>query len=120
VLIVFYSRAIQQNLVKNDPKFRIIISSNTNGEFLMQLSLEVLTSLIHPIVAVDRVLQSLLKLNFHDFVRVGCIKKIAKTVLPYTAQQLKSSNEDLKELNLLLKEGRLSETEQKGTVQYLF
>jgi hypothetical protein len=73
--------------------------------------------LIHILlVAVDRVLQSLLKLDYHDFVRVGCLKKIAKAILPYTAQQLKSSNEDLKELNGMLKEGTLSDSEQKGTL----
>ena len=54
--------------------FRILVSSNTN-------------------VAVDRVLISLFKLDFKSFVRVGSLRKISKTILPFTAQQIKSSNE---------------------------
>ena len=73
VLILFYYRAVKEKLVDH-PQFRVLVSSNTN-------------------VAVDRVLQGLLKLDFHDFVRVGCLKKIARSVLPYTAQQIKSSND---------------------------
>jgi hypothetical protein len=54
--------------------FRILVSSNTN-------------------VAVDRVLISLFKLDFKSFVRVGSLRKISKIILPFTAQQIKSSNE---------------------------
>ena len=53
-------------------------------------------------VAVDRILLSLKELGFHDFIRVGSLKKIAKPILQYTASKSKSS--DLKELNEMLLE----------------
>jgi hypothetical protein len=73
VLIIFYHRAVTSGFLEPE-NFRILVSSNTN-------------------VAVDRVLLSLLKLDFNSFVRVGSLRKISKTILPFTAQQIKSSNE---------------------------
>lgn len=61
-------------------------------------------------VAVDRILLSLLEMDFNDFARVGSIKKIAKPVLNYTCS--KSKNNDLKELNEML-----AETEDEGERQ---
>jgi hypothetical protein len=42
---------------------------------------------------VDRILLSLLELGFKNLVRVGNIKKIAKFILPYTAQLRSDNNE---------------------------
>lgn len=71
-----------------DLNFKILVSSNTN-------------------VAVDRVLLSLLKLDFKSFVRVGSLRKISKSILPYTAQQIKSNNEGKSILKLM---GRFKRT----------
>ncbi|KAJ3038279.1 hypothetical protein HDU99_010319, partial [Rhizoclosmatium hyalinum] len=67
-------------------------------------------------VAVDQILQTLLSLEFTDFVRIGSIKKISKAILPYTLQQLKSSNDDLKELRAMLKADGL-DVGQKRSLQ---
>jgi hypothetical protein len=47
-------------------------------------------------VAVDQILQTLLKLGFDHFIRIGSMKKIAKSLLPYTAKARLSSNEGKK------------------------
>ncbi|KAJ3297147.1 hypothetical protein HK104_000803 [Borealophlyctis nickersoniae] len=57
--------------------------------------------------------QGLLKLGFDDFVRVGSLKKMAKQVLPYAAQA-KNVNDDLKELESMLKDEGLTASEKKG------
>ncbi len=64
------------------PKFKILMSSNTN-------------------VAVDRVLMSLKDLGFTRFVRVGNLKRVARSLLRYTCQNQSS---DVEELQRLLKE----------------
>ncbi|XP_074607425.1 uncharacterized protein LOC141860282 isoform X2 [Acropora palmata] len=71
---------------------KILISSTTN-------------------VAVDRILLSLLEMGFEEFVRVGSIRKIAKPVLPYSVHSTGSDNQELKELQALLK-GDLTPTER--------
>ena len=85
------------------------------------------------IVAVDRILKGLLKLGFRDFVRIGSIKKISKSILPFTSQQFKSSVEgmifqlfiefsfssyffclvDINELNLMLETEDLTPDEKE-------
>ena len=65
-------------------KLKLLISSTTN-------------------VAVDRVLHGLLDLGFDDFVRVGSVKKIAKRILPYSVHASDHEDQELKELNDLLK-----------------
>ncbi|XP_068706006.1 5'-3' DNA helicase ZGRF1-like isoform X2 [Montipora foliosa] len=62
-------------------------------------------------VAVDRILLSLLDMGFEDFVRVGSIRKIAKPVLPYSVHSTGSDNQELKELQALLK-GQLTPAER--------
>ena len=91
VLILFFHKATTLGYLNMDPPLRIIISSNTN-------------------VAVDRVLQSVLKCGFTDFVRIGSLKKISKSILPFTVQCKK---EDLKDLKDMLKQDSLSQSERK-------
>ncbi|KAJ3025096.1 UNVERIFIED_CONTAM: hypothetical protein HDU68_007462 [Siphonaria sp. JEL0065] len=98
VLVIFFHRAIEDGYFQHIPNFRIGISSMSN-------------------VAVDQILHSLLKQNFHDFVRIGSIKKISKTLLPYTLQQLKNSNDDLKELKQMLKQSDSLDFHQKRALQ---
>lgn len=45
----------------------------------------------------DRILQTLLKLGFDQFIRIGSMKKIAKNLLPYTSKARVSSNEGMLE-----------------------
>ncbi|KAJ1555789.1 hypothetical protein HK405_013041, partial [Cladochytrium tenue] len=65
-------------------------------------------------VAVDRILLGLLKMNFVNLVRVGSLKKIAKGLLPFSAQQLKNKSEDLKELHAILNDEKLLPTERRA------
>ncbi|EIE86296.1 hypothetical protein RO3G_11007 [Rhizopus delemar RA 99-880] len=58
---------------------------------------------------VDRILQTLLKLGYDHFIRIGSMKKIAKNLLPFTAKARVSSNEELKELEQMLDDGQNSE-----------
>ena len=48
-------------------------------------------------------LYRLLDLGFDDFVRVGSVKKIAKPVLPYSVHATGSDDQELKELQTMLK-----------------
>ncbi|KAJ8023137.1 Protein ZGRF1 [Holothuria leucospilota] len=76
-----------------DPNdWKVLISSTTN-------------------VAVDRILLSLLDLGFEEFIRVGSIRKIAKPVLPYSVHASDKSNQELKELQEMLR-GDLSTAEK--------
>nr|XP_020657790.1 protein ZGRF1 isoform X1 [Pogona vitticeps]XP_020657791.1 protein ZGRF1 isoform X1 [Pogona vitticeps]XP_020657792.1 protein ZGRF1 isoform X1 [Pogona vitticeps]XP_020657793.1 protein ZGRF1 isoform X1 [Pogona vitticeps] len=66
--------------------WKVLISSSTN-------------------VAVDRVLLCLLDLGFEEFIRVGSIRKIAKSILPHSLHAGSGSeNEQVKELLALMKE----------------
>ena len=91
VLIIFLWRAKNAGFL--DENTRIVFSSMTN-------------------VAVDRVLLSLLDLGFHDFVRVGSLRKIAKPILPKTCQNL-SDNRSIKELQDMLQRDDLSSTDRQ-------
>ncbi|KAI8835484.1 P-loop containing nucleoside triphosphate hydrolase protein [Chytriomyces cf. hyalinus JEL632] len=95
VVVILLQRAVDLDLLAHTPDFRIAISSMSN-------------------VAVDQILQTLLSLGFQDFVRIGSLKKIAKPLLPYTLQQLKNSNDDLKELRAMLKSDSLNAAAQRG------
>ncbi|KAI8377463.1 AAA domain-containing protein [Radiomyces spectabilis] len=94
VLIIFLRDIIDTACSGREPDdiiiFKILVSSMTN-------------------VAVDRILLSLLKLGYDHFVRVGSMKKIAKKLLPYTAQAKISSKEELKELEEMLDDPQNSE-----------
>ncbi|XP_048590276.1 uncharacterized protein LOC116608366 isoform X2 [Nematostella vectensis] len=72
--------------------WKILVSSTTN-------------------VAVDRILIGLLDLGYDEFVRVGSVRKIAKSVLPYSVHSAGSDTQELKELQAMLK-GDVSPTER--------
>ena len=59
-------------------------------------------------MAVDRILLTLKEQGFTDFARVGSIKKIDKSLLPYThtstSNKKKADKDALKELKNMLKE----------------
>jgi DNA helicase HerA-like ATPase len=78
VIILFIQELLDAVNGRREPEdqvqFKILVSSMTN-------------------VAVDRILQTLLKLGYDHFVRIGSMKKIAKNILPYTAKARLSSNE---------------------------
>ena len=54
-------------------------------------------------VAVDRVLSCLLGHGFEDFLRVGSLRKIAKVILPNSLHADDHEDQELKELNTILK-----------------
>ncbi|KAG1576061.1 hypothetical protein G6F50_000527 [Rhizopus delemar] len=94
VIIIFIQElleAVNTHRASEDQiQFKILVSSMTN-------------------VAVDRILQTLLKLGYDHFIRIGSMKKIAKNLLPFTAKARVSSNEELKELEQMLDDGQNSE-----------
>ena len=75
----------------NPNKVRILISSNTN-------------------VAVDRILINLKDMEFENFVRVGNVKRVSKSIMSHVAQ-VQASNDDIKELQQMLKNDELSDQE---------
>ncbi|KAI9484200.1 MAG: P-loop containing nucleoside triphosphate hydrolase protein [Benjaminiella poitrasii] len=99
VVIIFIQDIIDAVSKNREPEdaiqFKILVSSMTN-------------------VAVDRILQTLLKLGFDHFVRVGSMRKIAKNILPYTAKARLSSNEELKELEQMLEDQQNSEEDTEN------
>ena len=82
VLIIFLSAVLDK---AGNKDIRILISSVTN-------------------VAVDRILQGLVDLGYTDFIRVGSLKKISKTILPYMIQIDKEKSENIRDLREMLKE----------------
>jgi hypothetical protein len=83
----------------NEDNIRILISAVTN-------------------VAVDRILEGLVEMDFHDFLRIGSQRKIRKRILPYTISTEKSQKELKKEYKEMLKEP-MTDIEQKGVKQAL-
>ncbi|KND01510.1 hypothetical protein, variant [Spizellomyces punctatus DAOM BR117] len=92
VLIIFLHRILELDLIVSKDTFKVTIASMTN-------------------VAVDRILLGLLNLGFTEFVRVGSLKKIAKLLLPFTAQS--KQEDDAKELRELLDES-LTESDRRA------
>lgn len=102
LILIIYEIAITLGLDENiedgadtydcqKTRLRILVSSNTN-------------------VAVDRILLSLKKMDFDKLVRIGNVKKVHKQLL---AKMLSSShNEDIKELQNMLKAGDLNPEEE--------
>ncbi|XP_031561752.1 protein ZGRF1-like isoform X2 [Actinia tenebrosa] len=84
-LVRLFTKITQNDGASNVSKPKILVSSTTN-------------------VAVDRILLVLLELGFEEFVRVGSIRKIAKQLLPYSMQGSGSQDQELKELQAMLKE----------------
>ncbi|XP_071953207.1 5'-3' DNA helicase ZGRF1-like [Antedon mediterranea] len=76
-----------------DSHWRLLISSTTN-------------------VAVDRILLGLLELGFEDFIRVGSLRKISKPILPYSVHASDKQNDDIKELQEMLKSDLTSSEKQ--------
>ena len=74
--------------------FKVLISSGTN-------------------VAVDRVLLGLLEQDFESMIRVGSLKKIAKPLLPLSAQMKANSAEEIQELVDMLKSGDLTPSDTR-------
>ena len=97
VIIIFLQELVETVNAKREPEeaisFKILVSSMTN-------------------VAVDRIIQTLLRLGYDQFIRIGSIKKIAKNLLPYTAKARATSNEELKELEAMLEDAQNSEEDQ--------
>ncbi|KAG0260317.1 hypothetical protein BG011_001965 [Mortierella polycephala] len=92
VLIVFVENILNKArpLPREERSCRFLVTSMTN-------------------VAVDRILTALLDLNYTKFVRVGSLKKVARRVLPYTAQSTSNrTGEDIKELQSILEDDSLS------------
>ncbi|KAI8819486.1 AAA domain-containing protein [Fimicolochytrium jonesii] len=92
VIVIFLHKAMASGCLRKPDKFKVLVASMTN-------------------VAVDRILLELLRLEFRDFVRVGSLKKIAKPVLPFTAQA-KNDHEDTRDLQDLLN-GELTPEERR-------
>ncbi|KAI8331208.1 P-loop containing nucleoside triphosphate hydrolase protein [Chlamydoabsidia padenii] len=96
VLIIFLRQIIDSANQHREPEdqinFKIMISCFTN-------------------VAVDRILTMLVKLGYDEFVRIGSLKKITKSLLPYTVKAKLSGNEELKELEHMLEDPHNSDEE---------
>ena len=69
-------------------------------------------------VAVDRILETLIDLDFHEFLRVGNLKKISKKILPYSLQ-LKSETQETRQMQETLKSKKLSEIERQNLQESL-
>lgn len=101
VIIIFIQDIVDTVNEKREPEdrinFKILVSSMTN-------------------VAVDRILQTLLKLGYDHLIRIGSMKKIAKNLLPYTskARLNSSNNEELKELEQMLEDPHNSEEDNEN------
>ncbi|RDD41438.1 Protein ZGRF1, partial [Trichoplax sp. H2] len=83
-MVKLFNMEVSNNLEKKEFPWKILISSTTN-------------------VAVDRILIYLLNFGFEAFVRVGSMKKISKVVLPFSVHSSGSDNEELRELQDMLK-----------------
>ncbi|KAI9295206.1 P-loop containing nucleoside triphosphate hydrolase protein [Neoconidiobolus thromboides FSU 785] len=92
ICILFTNRVSELNYKIKKP--RILISCMTN-------------------TAVDNILLNLLKLDYEEFIRVGSLKRINRTILPYCIQSKKKLEEDIKELKSLLNEDNLSNEDYK-------
>ena len=90
-IVLFFVSVIKAVQGDETEKPRMLISSATN-------------------VAIDNILLGLLDRGYEEFVRVGCLKRIAKPILKYTLRENsnddKIENDSLKELNEMLKSTR--------------
>ena len=71
-------------------------------------------------VAVDRVLSCLLGHGFEDFVRVGSLRKIAKVILPNSLHADDHEDQELKELNNILKSPLTDDEKGIFFIQFFF
>ncbi|KAI8054468.1 P-loop containing nucleoside triphosphate hydrolase protein [Syncephalis plumigaleata] len=70
-------------------------------------------------VAVDNILEGLIQIGYHEFVRVGSLKKINKKILPYTAHASSDPNKEQQELNELLQTMPKEENDDNITASIL-
>ncbi|KAL4240490.1 Protein zgrf1 [Mactra antiquata] len=101
VMVLFLVQVFEMNdsVSPGQPfPWKLLISSTTN-------------------VAVDRILNGLLDLGFEDFVRVGSVKKISKPVLPFSVHASGTDNQELKDLQEMLRSGELTNTEKSNVRQ---
>ncbi|KAL1922935.1 uncharacterized protein VTP21DRAFT_9311 [Calcarisporiella thermophila] len=108
VLVIFVQRVFQ--LIHRSTKSNDNDADDAVEEFAYPFQI-LITSITN--VAVDRILLQLLDLEFEEFARVGSIKKIAKRILPFTAQRRQSSDEELKELKSILDDDQISSSERR-------
>ncbi|ORX52853.1 hypothetical protein DM01DRAFT_1374888 [Hesseltinella vesiculosa] len=86
----------------------VIDTANTHRTEERQISFKIMISCFTN-VAVDRILSTLVRLGYDNFIRVGSLKRIAKNLLPYTVKSKLSGNEELKELESMLDDPQNSE-----------
>ncbi|XP_053387906.1 uncharacterized protein LOC123563456 isoform X2 [Mercenaria mercenaria] len=101
IMVLFLVEVFQLNDSQSPGQpfpWKLLISSTTN-------------------VAVDRILIGLLDLGFEDFVRVGSVKKIAKPVLPFSVHASGTDNQELKDLQEMLRSGDLTAAEKSHVRQ---
>ncbi|KAJ3212193.1 hypothetical protein HDU67_003970 [Dinochytrium kinnereticum] len=116
VIVVIIGRAKVRMPDKDDDEpLRVIISSNTNVAVDRILLVSPFPSFLRVLIG----LKGLLKMGFEDFVRVGNVKKIAKPILPYTAQQKRNESDEMKELQSLLNENGLEPGERAAIAEAL-
>ncbi|XP_060079969.1 LOW QUALITY PROTEIN: uncharacterized protein LOC132559378 [Ylistrum balloti] len=66
---------------------------------------------------ITHLIRSLLDIGFKDFVRVGSMKKISKPVLPFSVHATGSENQELKDLQEMLRSGELTPSEKHNVRQ---
>ena len=107
VIIIFIQElleAVNTHRASEDQiQFKILVSSMTVSCtcFMRKQNLNLRLFYLQN-VAVDRILQTLLKLGYDHFIRIGSMKKIAKNLLPFTAKARISSNEGTLKLYKLI------------------
>lgn len=97
VLIMFICSLLEE---AGDSDIKILVSSVTN-------------------VAVDNILCGLQRKGFHEFLRVGSQRKIAKTILPYTVSTDKNNREMIKELRSMIRDPTADKEELEAMKQQL-
>lgn len=91
-MVQFFASLMKKIGGDDSEKPRMLVSSATN-------------------VAIDNILLGLMERGFEDFVRIGCLKRIAKPILKYTLRENskdddKIEKDSLKELNEIIKTTR--------------
>ena len=77
-------------------------------------------------LTVDRLLESLLKEDFEDFIRVGSLKRISSKILPYSvsssagADRKNSDKEAIKDVKAMLRSKDITREEQGSWSHFLY
>ncbi|XP_071496513.1 5'-3' DNA helicase ZGRF1-like [Diadema antillarum] len=93
LLVQLFAESESNDAGTQTTPWKVLVSSTTN-------------------VAVDRILLGLLNLGFEDFIRVGSMRKIAKPVLPFSVHASDKENQEMKELQMMLKDDLSSREKQ--------